>query len=48
MQGDKQVIAFVAPSGSGARYVVSNVELWEHHGEATLKWAGKTYACNVR
>jgi len=45
--GDKQVIAFIARSGSGARYIAAGVELWEHHGEATLTWIGKTYTCKV-
>jgi len=45
--GDRQVIAFIARSGSGARYATAGVELWEHQGEATLKWDGKTYTCKV-
>ena len=45
--GDRQVIAFIARSGSGARYTAAGVELWEHHGEATLKWSGKTYTCKA-
>jgi len=45
--GDRQVIAFAARSGSGARYVGASVELWEHQGEATLKWAGRTHTCKV-
>jgi uncharacterized protein len=46
--GNDQVIAFVAPSGSGARYTAANVELWEHQGEATLTWFGKSLKCTVR
>ena len=45
--GDRQVIAFIARSGSGARYTAAGVELWEHHGKATLKWSGKTYTCKA-
>jgi hypothetical protein len=37
----------VRDSGSGARYIAADVELWEHHGEARLQWTGKTYTCNV-
>jgi uncharacterized protein len=43
--GDDQAIAFIAPSGSGARYTAPNVELWEHHGEATLDWFGTRLSC---
>ena len=43
--GNDQVIAFVARSGSGARYTAANVEFWEHQGEATLDWFGKRLAC---
>jgi len=45
--GDQQVVAFVARSGSGARYVAPGVEIWEHQGEAMLTWARKTYACRI-
>lgn len=45
--GDRQVIGFSAPSGSGARYVTSGVELWEHHGEAMLEWFGKKLSCRA-
>jgi uncharacterized protein len=43
--GDDQVIAFVAPSGSGARYEAANVEFWEHQGEASVEWRGKALVC---
>jgi uncharacterized protein len=46
--GDRQAVAFAAPSGSGAKYAASGVEFWEHRGEATLRWSGKTYACQAR
>lgn len=45
--GDKQVVAFAAPSGSGAKYTATGVELWDHHGEAMLRWFGKRYACKA-
>jgi uncharacterized protein len=45
--GDRQVIAFIAPSGSGAKYTAPGVEFWEHHGEASLQWFGNSYPCNV-
>lgn len=43
--GDDQVIAFVAPSASGARYTAANVEFWEHQGEATVDWFGTSLTC---
>ena len=45
--GSDQVIAFVAPSGSGARYAAPNVEFWEHQGEAALDWFGTKFACRA-
>ena len=47
MRGQDQVIAFIAPSGSGARYVSEGVELWEHQGEATVTWFGIRLICKV-
>lgn len=46
--GDDQVIAFRAPSGSGTRYVATNVEFWEHQGEATVDWFGTQFVCRPR
>lgn len=43
--GDDQVIVFIAPSGSGARYTAANVEFWEHHGQATVDWFGIELTC---
>lgn len=43
--GDDQVIAFVAPSGSGAKYTAAGVEFWEHQGEATVDWFGIELKC---
>jgi uncharacterized protein len=46
--GDRQVVAFIAPAASGARYTAKDVELWEHQGEARLRWSGKDYKCKVQ
>jgi uncharacterized protein len=43
--GDSQVIGFLTPAGSGAKYTAPNVEFWEHHGEATVDWFGKKLDC---
>ncbi|MEZ5286384.1 MAG: MliC family protein [Vicinamibacterales bacterium] len=43
--GDDQVIAFIARSGSGARYTAANVEYWEHQGEASVEWFGTRLTC---
>jgi uncharacterized protein len=45
--GNKQVVTFAVMSGSGARYARDNVDFWEHHGEAMIKWSGKTYTCKA-
>lgn len=46
-RGQDQVIAFSAPSGSGAKYTTTQVEFWEHQGEATLTWFGNELKCSV-
>ena len=46
-RGQDQVIAFLARSGSGARYEGRNVELWEHHGEAAVTWNGRQMTCKL-
>lgn len=46
--GDDQVIAFQTPSGSGAKYTADGMELWEHHGEATVDWYGTKLVCKAR
>jgi uncharacterized protein len=43
-QGTK-VVAFAAPSGSGARYATDTVELWEHQGTAAFRWRGQDLQC---
>jgi uncharacterized protein len=42
------VTAFIARSGSGARYEGPNVSYWEHQGEASVVWFGKTMKCATR
>ena len=46
--GDKQVMAMAAQAASGAKYTAPQVEFWEHHGEAAVKWSGKSFTCQVR
>lgn len=46
--GDRQAIAFITPSGSGAHYVGNSVDFWEHQGEATIKLGAASYTCMVR
>jgi len=45
---DQQAVAFVAESASGARYTGDDVELWEHQGQATVKWNGRQMVCSKR
>ena len=40
-----RVVAFAAPSGSGARYATAGVELWEHQGTAAFTWRGQQLQC---
>ena len=42
---DHDVVAFVAPSASGARYTGEGVEIWEHQGIARIRWAGVERTC---
>ena len=46
-RGDDQAIAFIARSGSGARYTAAGIEFWEHQGEATVKWYGTALQCRL-
>lgn len=46
--GSDKVTAFIAPSGSGARYVADGVEFWDHHGEAMVTWFKTKLKCTVR
>jgi uncharacterized protein len=40
-----RVVAFAAPSGSGARYATEGVELWEHQDIAAFTWRGQQLQC---
>ena len=44
----RTVTAYVARSGSGARYENANVDYWEHQGEATVVWYGRKMTCDTR
>jgi len=44
----RTVTAFVARSGSGARYENANVSYWEHQGEASVVWYGRSFTCTTR
>lgn len=44
-RGQDQVVAFVARSGSGARYTADGVEFWEHQGQVSIDWFGTRLAC---
>jgi uncharacterized protein len=41
----RKVVAFSAPSASGARYANDEVELWEHKDIAAFTWQGKQLQC---
>ncbi len=42
---DTQSIAYIAPSGSGAKYINEDLLFWEHQQEVTLKEKGVTLHC---
>ncbi len=44
----RTVTAFIARSGSGARYEGPSVSYWEHQGEASVVWFGRTIKCSTR
>ena len=44
----RSVTAFIARSGSGARYDGPSVSYWEHQGEASVVWFGKSFKCATR
>jgi uncharacterized protein len=46
--GDDQVIAFIAPAASGARYTARGVEFWEHQGTASINWFDTKLTCTPR
>lgn len=43
--GDRQAVAFIAESASGARYAAGDVEIWEHQGQATIRWGRTQLDC---
>jgi uncharacterized protein len=44
----RTVTAFIARSGSGARYEGPTVSYWEHQGEASVVWFGRSLKCATR
>ena len=46
--GNRRVTAYIAPSGSGARYAAEGVDFWEHQGEASVEWFGTRLTCRPR
>ena len=46
--GRDQVVAFVARSGSGARYTADGVEFWEHQGQVSIDWFGTKLECAAK
>ena len=46
--GDDQVIVFQKMAASGARYGATDVEYWEHQGEAAIDWYGAKMTCKPR
>ena len=43
----EQVLAFISPSGSGAKYEGQNVSFWNKGDEAMVKWKGKDLTCKL-
>lgn len=41
----RAVTSFIQRSGSGARYGGPSVSYWEHQGEASIVWFGKSFKC---
>ena len=46
-RGDRSVIAWLVPAGSGAKYEGQNLELWTKGDEATVTWLGEEMTCKV-
>jgi uncharacterized protein len=44
----RTVTAYVQRSGSGARYGGPNISYWEHQGEASVVWFGRSMKCAAR
>lgn len=43
--GNDQAIAIAAPAASGSKYIATNMQFWEHHGEARVDWYGTALTC---
>jgi len=43
-----QTIAIAVPAASGSKYTASNMQFWEHHGEASVDWYGASLKCIPR
>lgn len=44
-RGDKSVVAYIARSGSGAKYAGANVTFWEKGGDVQVTWFGTSLKC---
>jgi uncharacterized protein len=44
----RTVTGFVQRSGSGARYAGPSISYWEHQGEASVVWFGRSMKCAAR
>lgn len=46
--GNDQVVAILRPSGTGAKYTASAVQLWDQQYEVLLTWSRKKLRCQPR
>jgi len=44
----RTVTAFIQRSGSGSRYGGPSISYWEHQGEASVVWFGRSMKCSTR
>jgi len=44
-RGEKSVVAYIARSGSGAKYAGANVTFWDKGGEVQVTWFGTNLTC---
>ena len=44
----RTVTAFIQRAGSGARYSGPSISYWEHQGEASVVWFGRSMKCSTR
>jgi uncharacterized protein len=47
-RGDRSVIAWLVPTGSGSKYEGQNMELWTKGDEATVTWLDEELKCEVK